>query len=304
MLTQAQYWYFLIGGPIDDSTELVANFYAHGQHCGEALANALQAATEEFGISQPEATEAVRLDILTDFEEPQDLIQLSDLVCSGPNNYSYPLDSAERDFIPPTGIIKAGEDGEFDYELIKENFIGYKSQGSDIYEFELVAEKGRLISTFIQAINFLPQPEKLEITIQGHWEGSSSELWVADLAETQLDAASFLLENQSSILENGFIECALHSAHGQTKLILDEHKKILHYTTDETIFSSFGSQIMELGFEQTTELYNLEYGFYHWHYRPVNSLDAPDLRMLLIDAGFMFVRSWEEESAEQSPDLE
>jgi hypothetical protein len=302
MPTQAQYWYFLICGPIDDTTGLVTNFYAYGQHCGEALANALQAATEELGIVQPEATEATRLDILTDYEEPEGLTQLSQLVLNGPINYSYPLDSSDQDFIPPTGIIKAGEDGEFDYELIKDNFIGYKSQGSDIYEFELVAEKGKLISTFIQAINFLPQPEKLEITIQGHWEGSLSELWVADLAETQLDAASFLLENQSSILENGFVECTLHSAHGQTKLILDEHKKILHYTTDESIFSRFGSQIMELGFEQTTELYNLEYGFYHWHYRPANSLDAPELRMLLIDAGFTFVRSWDEESVEQSPD--
>jgi hypothetical protein len=302
MPTQAQYWYILICGPIDDTTGLVANFYAYGQHCGEALANALQAATEELGIVQPEATEATRLDILTDYEEPEGLTQLSQLVLNGPINYSYPLDSSDQDFIPPTGIIKAGEDGEFDYELIKDNFIGYKSQGSDIYEFELVAEKGKLISTFIQAINFLPQPEKLEITIQGHWEGSLSELWVADLAETQLDAASFLLENQSSILENGFVECTLHSAHGQTKLILDEHKKILHYTTDESIFSRFGSQIMELGFEQTTELYNLEYGFYHWHYRPANSLDAPELRMLLIDAGFTFVRSWDEESVEQSPD--
>ncbi len=296
MPTQAQYWYFLIGGPIDDTTGLVANFYAFGQHCGEALANALEAATEEFGIGQPEATEAVRLDILADFEEPQDLIQLSGLVFSGPNNYSYPLDSAEQDFIPPTGIIKAGEDGVFDYELIKERFIGYKNQESDTYEFELVAEKSKLISTFIQAISFLPQAEKLAITIRGHWEGQASELWVADLAQTQLDVASFLLEHQSSILENGFVECALYAAKGDTRLILDEHKKIRHHTTDEAIFSSFGSDILALGFEQTTELYNLEYGFYHWHYRPANSLDAPEFRMLLLDTGFKFVKSWNEES--------
>jgi hypothetical protein len=304
MPTQAQYWYFLIGGPIDDSKGLVNSFYAYGQHCGEALANALQAATEELGISQPEATEAARLDILTDFEEPQDLIQLGNLVFCGPNNYSYPLDSSENDFIPPTGIIKSTEDGEFDYELIKENFIGYKSQGSDIYKFELVAEKSKLLSTFIQAIAFLPQAEKLEIIIQGHWEGQLSEMWVVNLAQSQLDAVSFLLENQSDILENGFVECALYSTNGQTKLLLDEHKKIRHYTKDEAIFSSFGMQIMELGFEQSTELYNLEYGFYHWHYRPVDSLDAPELRMLLIDAGFEFIKSWAEEASQQYPDLE
>ena len=304
MPTQAQYWYFLISGPTDDSTGLVANFYAYGQHCGEAIANALQAATEELGINQPEATEAARLDILDDFEEPQDLVQFNDLVSSGATNYSYPLDSPEKNFVPPTGIIKSTEDGEFDYELIKENFIGYKSEGSDVYEFELVAEKSKLIDTFIQAINFLPQAEKLEITIKGHWESQSSELWVADLAQTQLDAASFLLENQSSVLENGFVECALYSAHGETRLILDEHKKILHYTTDEAIFSSFGSQIMALGFEQATELYNLEYGFYHWHYRPADSLDAPEFRILLLDAGFKFAKNWDDEADEKYPDLE
>ena len=303
MSTQRQYWYFLIGGPIDDSTGLVASFYTYGQHCGEAIANALQAATEEFGISQPEATEAARLDILDGFETPHDLIQLSELVFTGAKNYSYPLDT-EKDFIPPTGIIKGTEDGEFDYELVKENFIGYKSEGSNVYEFELVAEKSRLIDTFIQAITFLPPAEKLEITIQGHWENQSSELWIVDLAQTQLDVASFLLENQASILENGFVECMLYLAPGETRLILDEHKKIIHYTTDEAVFSSFGTQIMTLGFEQATELYNLEYGFYHWHYRPADSLDAPDFRVLLIDAGFRFVRSWGEEPTEQSSDLE
>ena len=304
MSTQNQYWYFLIGGQYEQDNGLVTNFYASGQHCGEALENALQAAIHEMGISAPEATEAARLDTLADFEEPANLIKVTDNVQFGPNTYSYPLDSPEKSFIPPTCIIKAAEDDELDYELIKEGFIGYKSEGSDVYEFELVVEKSRLIDTFLQAIHFIPAADQLEITIQGHWKNQASELWVANLAQTQLDVAALLLENQPSILENGFVECALYSTKGETRLLLDEHKKIRHSTTDEAIFSHFRQQILALGFEQTTELYSLEDGFYHWHYRPANSLDAPDFRVLLIDAGFKFVKSWDEEPTEQTSDLD
>ncbi|MBU6122842.1 hypothetical protein [Hymenobacter siberiensis] len=103
MQEQNQYWYFLIGGQSDDITGIVGNFYAYGPHCGEVLANALQAAAENDFLN-PQATEAARLDNLEDFEEPDNLIQLSGSVMTGSKNCSYPIDPEEHVFIPPTGI--------------------------------------------------------------------------------------------------------------------------------------------------------------------------------------------------------
>ncbi|TVT38567.1 hypothetical protein FNT36_20510 [Hymenobacter setariae] len=304
MPTKNQYWYFLIGGPTDDINGLVTNFYAYGEHCGEALANALNAATEELGIIKPEATEAARLDILSDFEEPEGLTRFNEWVLSGPTNYSYPLDSSENDFIPPTGIIKATEEGKFDYELIKEGFLALHSQEDNSFELELIAGKEKLLDTFIQSLKFISPIDRLEINIKGHWHNQKSELWAINVSELSAGIESFLLDNTTSLLQNGFIECTAVVDSGSTKLTLNEHKKVCFQTEDEKLFINFGEAIMALGFEQTTELCSLEYGFYHWHYRPTQSLDAPELRIFLLDTGFNFVESWEDELDEIYPETE
>jgi hypothetical protein len=300
---QNQFWYFLISGQTDDTTGIVGNFYAYGQHCGEALANALQAAAENDFLHH-EATEASRLDILEDFEEPDDLIHISDLVLTGSKNYSYPLDTDENTFIPPVGIIKSTEEGNIDYELIKEGFVAYSADDSGLFEFELVADKSRLVSTFIQAIQVLPPPDKSEIHIKGFWGNQQSELWTNESIRTQDDIIQFLENNQVNILENGFVEFAIYVSDTATRLMLDEHKKIGFTTQNLELFNQFGRKMMELGFSQTSELRNLEFGFYHWHYRPADSVEGPEFRLLLLDAGFTFVKKWDEEYFQTAPEQE
>lgn len=288
-----QYWYFLVCGPIDNTTGLMTSLYAYGQHCGDALANALRAATDELCITKPEVTEATRLDTLHDFEEPDNLVQLSELVYSWHENYSYPL-ATESDFIPPTGIVKSTDEGA-DYSLIKNAFVALQDSTDGSFTFELVANKNKLADTFLQSIKFISLPIRLEICIKGHWQNQKSELWAIDTSTLPGNVATFLIENEANIIENGFVECTIVTDAGITKLTLDEHKKILLQCTDQEVFNKFGLTIMKLGFEQTTELHSLEHNFYHWHYRPAQSLDAPELRLLLIDAGFSFIKSWDDE---------
>ncbi|MDO7877195.1 hypothetical protein Q5H93_20785 [Hymenobacter sp. ASUV-10] len=305
MSAPAQYWYFLISGHFDELTGVIGNFYAYGQHCGEALENALQAAAQECGFNSPSASEAARLDTLEDFEEPDDLVALTSNVFRSAENYSYPLDTVEHEFIAPTGIIKSTEDGEFDYELIKNCFMAYKSGETGAYEFELVADKSRLINTFLQAVQFVLNPAQLSVIIRGHWEGQKSELWSKPLTQSDdNNPATFWEEQCSNLLENGFVDCLISWPQHETKLTLDEHKKITFHTLDESVFNDFGQRILALDFEQVTEQYGLDFGYYHWHYRPADSLDAPELRVLLLDAGFRFEKSWEDEPTEELPDSE
>lgn len=49
--------------------------------------------------------------------------------------------------------------------------------------------------------------------------------------------------------------------------LFEHHKKIQFRTSDETLFNEFGKKMMALGFRQLEALYDLEFGYYHWHYR-------------------------------------
>ena len=284
-----QFWYFLIDGQLANGDGVIGNIYAYGQHCGEALTNALNAAKEQ-DFMHPEAAEATRLDNLNDFEMPDDLIRVNERAFIGPTTHSYPIDPTENNFIAPSGIIKSGQEGleeEFDYNLIQEQFTGFQQEGCEVYEFELVVNKSRLVSTFIKAISFLPGADELQLRLQDGWEGQEAATWNNRSLSGRQAITEFLLEHQSDTLDNGFVECVICVAQGETTLVLGEHKQIKLYTKDEKLFSDFGVEIIALGFAQTTELYSLEYGFYHYHYRPAGSLSRIELQTLLATNGFV-----------------
>ena len=78
----------------------------------------------------------------------------------------------------------------------------------------------------------------------------------------------------------------IHSKKGETNLTLDEHKKIQLHTKDESVFNEFIGKIIEMGFEQTREYYNIEFGYYHWHYRTDKSLNRNEFKKMLSTKNF------------------
>lgn len=80
----------------------------------------------------------------------------------------------------------------------------------------------------------------------------------------------------------------------ETNLTLDDHKKIQLHTKDEEVFKHFIGQIKDLGYEQTRDFYNLEFGFQHWHYRLADSLNRTEFIEMLKDNHFEFIDAWEE----------
>ncbi len=150
-----------------------------------------------------------------------------------------------------------------------------------------------MIETFIKTIDFLPTVDSFWIYIQNHWDDAKTELWVAKHFVDKKAVVNFLTSNKTSTLENGLIDCVVHSLAGQTNLTLDDHKKIQLHTKDESLFDHFGKKIMGLGFEQTKDFYNLEFGYHHWHYRPGDSLGRETFKELLKSKGFDYLDSWE-----------
>lgn len=286
-------WYFLINGQADEATGLYGNFYAYGQHLGDALKNTFDAAKQE-SFNNPNLMEASKLDNFQLIEKRDELVQLSDKVHMRHTTHSFPFDDCDKEFQPPVGIVKAAGEDEYDYDLIAENFVAYGKNEEGIFEFQLVVGKANLKEVFLKTIRFLPSVDGFWIYVQPHWENDKTELWVAKHFVTEELVFDFLEQQQSNTLENGYIKFVVHSLTGETNLTLDDYKKIQLHTKDEALFNNFIGQVVNLGYEQTREFYSLEFGFHHWHYRPADSLTRPEFKIMLKKYDFELLDSGDE----------
>jgi hypothetical protein len=284
-----EFWYFLIQGTLDKKTGVYGNFYTYGTHCGNALKKTLLIAEQE-GIINPDLIETCRLDDIEDFELPENTIEMNYDVFMNHTFNTYDLRKEEYSFTPPIGIAFSTDEGEFDHDLIKECFVAYGKNEDDIFEFELVVDKSRLINTFFKTIEFLPNVDGFWLYLKDHWDNTETELWVGTEITDKNSVIKFLTNNRESTLINGFVDIVVNSIIGETNLTLNEHKKIQLHTKDETVFQNFIERVIDLGFEQTCDFYNIEFGYHHWHYRIDESFVKSKFQELLINEGFKYIK--------------
>ncbi|MBL0109734.1 MAG: hypothetical protein IPP42_02255 [Saprospiraceae bacterium] len=286
-------WYFLISGQQDAETGLYGNFYTYGKHLGDAL-NKTIIASKEYDFSNHNLMEASFLDSFEVIEKSEELIEIGEGIFMRQTTYSFPYDDPDKDFIPPIGIVKSVYEGEYEYELIKENFVAYGADENGIYELELVLTKESLINVFLKVIDYLPSTDGFWIHIKNYWNNELTELWVAKYFTDNETIKDFLTNNKKDTLENGYIDIVVHSIQGETNLTLDDHKKIQLHTKDEEVFNNFIGNIIDLGYEQTRDFYNLEFGYHHFHYRLADSLTRTEFKQMLTENKFELMDKWEE----------
>ena len=283
-MAEQELWYLLINGLKDFNEGVFGNFYAYGNHLGDALEKTITASSEKNQFSQHAVIEASCLDR---FEaNGKEFIKIAEDVYMFLPIPTYPLDASDKGFVPPTGIVKSAYDGEYDYDLIKENFAASAADEHGCFGFELVLDKKNLIDTFMITIGFLPAVDGFWIYIKNYWENELTELWVAKHFTDKRAVVDFLNRQKENTLENGYLDIVVHSTKGETNLILNDHKKIQLYSKDENVFRDFIGNIIDLGFEQTREFYSLESGYHHFHYRLANSLTRAKFKQMLIDNKF------------------
>lgn len=286
-------WYFLISGQADEKTGLYGNFYVYGIHLGDALTKAFQAFENET-FYNPNLIEASKLNNFEEVDRHGELIKLTEVVYMRPATHSFPFEDTDKEFIPPIGIVNSVDEGEYDYDLIKENFVAYGKNENGIFELDLVLSKTNLIDVFLNSISFLPTVDGFWIYIKNFWDSGKTELWVAKHFTDKDTVVKFLKSQQSNTTENGYLNIVVHSLTGETNLALDEHKTIKLHTKEEDVFKKFIGQIIELGYEQTRDFYSLEFGFHHWHYRPANCLTRTEFKKMLEQNNFEMIDAWEE----------
>ena len=78
----------------------------------------------------------------------------------------------------------------------------------------------------------------------------------------------------------------VYTAANLSFLLIDTHKTIKVLTKSAKVQSKMVSGLKRLGFEEPSEFHSLEYGYYHWHYRPRRSKSRARLVSSLKRAGF------------------
>lgn len=290
-MIKKELWYFLIDGQQDEETGIVGNFYSYGNHLGDALEKVIKA-SEDYNFSSSNLIEASHLEDFNLIENNQELVEIAEGTFLRPTTYTFPYDDPDKEFVPPIGIVKSVYEGEYDYGLIKENFVAYGANENGVFEFELVLTKEQLITIFLKTIDFLPSVDGFWIYVKDFWDNELTELWVAKHFTDRQIVTDFLMANRANTLENGFLDIVVHSLHGETNLTLDDHKKIQLHTKDETVFQEFLSNAIDLGYKQTKDLYNLEFGYHHFHYRLGGSLTRERFIHMLADRKFELIDKW------------
>jgi hypothetical protein len=120
-MTKNELWYLLIDGQQDAETGIVGNFYAYGNHLGDAFGKTIKASID-YKFKNHNLTEASLLDNFDVIENNKELVKIADNVYMRPTTYTFPFDDPDKEFIPPIGIVKSVFEGEYEYDLIKENF--------------------------------------------------------------------------------------------------------------------------------------------------------------------------------------
>ena len=240
-------------------------FWTSADHPGHAIRKVLRACAR-LGIENPHASELDTSDVKS---LPRNVVHDGKLdVYYSPTRNYFPT---ERTFSAPAGIIKSFLNGKYDYDLIREGFIQRRTKAG-IREIEVVVANERLFDTFVQLVTRLPSIKVFWIKLAADWEDAGREaFWTNETLNTVEAIAEFLKAHWNDAVANGHVALTVYSAIGQTNLLIDTHKTIKVLTKSATVQRKMFAALRRLGFDQLSKFHSLEYGYYHWHYRPARS---------------------------------
>jgi hypothetical protein len=270
---------------IDVQHSFIQVFWTWAKHPGAAIERVLMACAR-LGIRNAIAREADDLDFKS---MPKKVIhdKTLNVFYADTRNY-FPT---EESFIAPFGIIKSFLDGGFDYELIREGFSLAKTEAG-IYEIEAVVERDKLFNTFIELVKRLPSIKVFWIKLAADWEDKDlEEVWTNDDLNSVESITNFLSTHSKDTIANGHVALTVYSTIGETNLLIDTHKTIKILTKSATMHRKMAAALRRCGFEELTEFHSLEYGYYHWHCRPVRSKSRKRLVRELKSGGFKLWKS-------------
>jgi hypothetical protein len=273
---------------VEPKQSFVQVFWCSAKHPGQAI-DAVFRACARLGINNPIVSELDYLDLNTipddSFHEKK-----SNVWCAM-ERYTFPT---EKTFIAPLGIVGTSEQGEHEYEQIREGFQLTKSD--DIYEIEAVVERDNLLKTFFELAMRLPSIKVFWIRVAPDWEDRGWEqLWTNDKLNIIESISSFLASHFNDTVANGHVALTVYSDAGQTNLTIDTHKTIVVLTKSKKMQDRMAAGFRKMRFEELSKFYSLRYDYHHYHYRPTRSKSRRRLVAALKRSGF---KLWQQHQVE------
>jgi len=272
----------------DNNQAFVQVFYAYGSHIGEAIDSMLSYAIE-IGLKNPKVVEAdfYQFENLSD-----DAMKVDGLDIYFINErYYFPINEFTS-FQLPYGVILSCIEGEFEPELIKEGFTRY-TDDNEIKHLDIVIDRSKLLDAFLSIAEKLNSIRVLWVRLEKDWEdGQEFEFYANESLNNISNIKNFILDNINDILLNGYLSTTIYSSDGATNVSIDKHKKI-HISTKSSEFIDLAANYIEnmnLNFYDFDNFYSIDYGYYHYHYRPTNSKSRMDLIKHLKENGFYLWR--------------
>ena len=261
-------------------------FWAHALHLGEAIDRvsdyAYKLDIQEFKVSEADTYDFGSV--------PEDAIEDNGIYYDS-NRYYYPADEYSN-FHFPYGIVPACIKSEYGTEEIREGYS--KFEDNEFKHIEIVVNKSNLLRLYLDIIEKMGRAKVVWIKIIRDWESANTMEFYTnqDLTNVKL-IEKFIKRNFENIFLNGYVSITVYYEEGETNLNLDEHKKIHLITRSNRTFETIVAYINSCNYDfyDYNNFRKIDYRYYHWHYRPTNSIKRKDLIDELKVQGFVLWRT-------------
>ncbi|HOJ78982.1 MAG TPA: hypothetical protein PL158_12945 [Bacillota bacterium] len=277
-------FYTVLIEAVKNEEAFVKVFWVFAQHIGEAI-GIVEAYLNTLDLVKfriEEVDPADRNDLPTDVIE----LEHNKLYCTEAG-YSYPIEEYP-DFNLPSGVVLSSEEGDYEYEALTEGYLVYEDE-DQIQHLEIVVDQSRLFDLYFDIGELLKSIRVFWLRLADDWEVDGTlEIYANESLNDLVRIKQFVMDNYEDIFRSGFLTATIYSEEGATNLNLDEHKIIHILTQSKDLVAEIKDFLDKSNFQHfdAENFVSVEYGFHHWHYRPIQSKDRAELIELLLKNGF------------------
>jgi hypothetical protein len=273
---------------VDKKEAFVQVLYSSANSVGDAIDSMLNYAKKS-NLKRPIISEVniIQLENL-----PKEAIRLPELdIYYLKSRYYFPLCDYPK-FQLPYGVVSSSQEGKFETDLINEGYKRYVDE--NIEHLLIVVDRARLLKIYLEIVESLKSIRVLWLRVASDWEYCNIvEFYSNESLNSYLLVKEFILENFSDVFLNGYLSMTVYSDEGEINVTIDDHKMI-HISSAPCEFIDIVSEYIEnKGFKyyEQNNLYSIDCGYYHWHYKPQSSKNRQDLDRHLKDNGFTLWRT-------------
>lgn len=258
------------------------NFWVFAPHLGAAL-DTLYESLLELGIKNPIFCYA---DPVNKENLPEDVKVLKNKkIFYSENKYFYPNTIKDKIQLP-YGIICSNTNEKFSLDDIKPGFKVYREENLNYLELNV---SDNLFSTlYFEIISQFKTFQGFSYKIKDYKGKSDTEkIFINYELNSSCKIIAHLSNDLNNTIKNGFCFITSFLEEGETNINITDHKKIVIMTYSELIIKNVSNFLIKKGIKKRSKMVSIDSDFYHWHFRPADSLKYTDFIKKIKVLGFV-----------------